>query len=801
MTKIKSGFTLLLLASVAMPMPSFAQDENGVLEEIIVTARKRDESLFDIPVAVSALSKDALDKAGITNPTELSDFVSGLDFTPFDFGGRNNPNIRIRGLIQQIITPSTQVGALFWDGSYVGGGGGFMPIGDLQRVEVIKGPQTAYFGRNTFSGAINYIPTMPGEEWEGKVSASYSPSDHDEMSLSGAVGGPITDKVGVRVAAAYTKAGGDFSFKDGEPFGQFKDTSVSGTLTANPTDNLRLKFTGYYVASDDTTTGTSQRANSLPGQCNLTASGQYLNVANGVRTPFTVNLRNLTIATFCGRFPEANALEFPVSRYPTAAQLLNGAAGFASLTTLNPRSQKYGIIRKPKGGLGGWNQTYRAQFGAEYDIGDHTLAVLASRSNTGTTTRLDQFFGIPSAPIPASILVVGLENYQREFYYEARVTSPQDQRFRYMAGISDYNQHYGNFVDSARPSPVDRQVNKTLGIFASLDYDITDQLTASLETRYTKESSLALEFGDPRLACGLVLICNSLNKYDDVIPRAILTYKPADGTTLYASYSYSSLLGLATQAKFINSIDPTIIPASALAAIGDYTAPQENTQYELGWKQQGDNWNVTLATFYMDWKNQPFAAVIFLPGGAGTSSFRGPGHSRYKGFDFEGNWQATEWLLLNGQVGYSHARMKTFSSRGSEEQFVLGSGNLSVVADGNPIRNHPAWTGSFSPTIMGTVGERPWSIRADIIYTGSNWTDYSKLNLNPDATRVNLRASIDLTPKIQFEVYGTNIFNDLSFPTTSSTTTGPVRGALADRKAFTGVINKRDVGVRVNAKF
>ena len=66
---------------------------------------------------------------------------------------------------------------------------------------------------------------------------------------------------------------------------------------------------------------------------------------------------------------------------------------------------------------------------------------------------------------------------------------------------------------------------------------------------------------------------------------------------------------------------------------------------------------------------------------------------------------------------------------------------------------------------------------------------------------MNLRADIDLTEAVKFEVYGTNIFNDLSFPSTSSTTTGPNRGALADRKIFAGVIPRRNVGVRVNAKF
>jgi len=800
MTKGRSGFAVLALSTVCVASPVHAQSEDTQLEEITVTARKRDEKLFEIPVAVSALSKDALDKAGIFNPAQLSDFVSGLDFIAADSQGRNNPNIRIRGMIQQILSPATQVGALFWDGAYVGGGGGFMPIGDLQRVEVIKGPQTAYFGRNTFSGAVNYIPTLPGEAWEGKISAGYSPSYHDKYDVLVAAGGPITDKVGIRLAGSYNRSGGDYSYKDGSPFGQFEDTSFSGTLTLNPTDNLRLKVTGYYVTADDTGTGASQRAQVGPGQCSLIKSGEYLNVATGVRTPFTVDLSTLQFATLCGRYPEADQLEFPATRVPTLAQVVNGAVGLASLSNLNPLSQQHGIIRKPDGGLGGWHQTYRVQVSGEYDFAGHTFAVLGSRANTGTTTRTDQFFGIPNTPTGPSIFTVGMEIFQLESYYEARVTSPQDRRFRYMVGISDYDQKYGAFTDFARPSPVDRQVNKTFGAFVALDYDFTDRLTGSLETRYTKESSLAVQLGDPRLPCGLVLICNSRNEYDDFIPRAVLTYKPGDGSTVYASYSYSSLLGVATQARFINSVAPSVIPASALDAIGDYTKPQENTQYEIGWKKQGDRWNATLAAFYMDWKNQPFAAVIQLVP-AGTSSFRGPGDSRYRGFEFEGNYQATNWLLLGGQIGYVDSKMVSFSSRGSEEQLVLRSGNLSVVADGNPIRSNPELTGSFSPTIMGSFADRKWSLRADVIYTGSMYGDYSKLNLIPDNTRVNLRFSVDLTKSVQMEVYGTNVFDELAFPTTASTLGGPTRGAFSDRKIFTGLPQRRNVGIRVNANF
>ena len=129
-----------LLGSAAFAAASFsdystalAQQESQslVLEEITVTSRRRDESIFEIPVSVTAISDAFLDASGIDDPGQLSEFVAGLDFRQVGVAGQTNPNIRFRGMIQQVLLPSTQIGALFWNGSYIGGGGGFLPLGDL----------------------------------------------------------------------------------------------------------------------------------------------------------------------------------------------------------------------------------------------------------------------------------------------------------------------------------------------------------------------------------------------------------------------------------------------------------------------------------------------------------------------------------------------------------------------------------------------------------------------------------------------------------------------------------------------
>lgn len=805
---------MALMALPVLPVGQSALAQELSLEEIVVTARKREENIYEIPVSVSAFSQEQLDQAGIGDFHELSKLVPGLDFHGVTAtAGRVNPQIRFRGVNQQIITPSTQVGALFWDGSYIAAGGGFLPITDVERVEVIKGPQTAYFGRNTFSGAINYIPRLPGDEWEADVTLQYSPSQHDEYIVGIGIGGPVTDTVGVRLYAGYEQNAGDFNFQDGTPFGVQKDLTFNGTLTIDVTEDFRLKLTGYYVDAEDggVNGGVDSRFHgTATGDCGIVYTGEYLNPATGERTPFT-----RTIATdfggshlWCGKYPDGENLVFGISRSPTGAFSFTAPGGqiFGGRTLggLHPLLEEYDILKDPPGDkLGGFNRTYRVQLSGEYDVAEHTVSFQASRADTGTINLVDFWYGIPS--IPGTAFVLGNNIATQETYFEARIASPQDQRLRYLIGVSDYDQRYrlGNIPTTTQMDPatttatVDFQDNGTTALFASVDYDLAEDLTLSVEARYTDEESVAVLFGNPSGQCGgFSPVCNETNEYTDFIPRVILSYQPFEGATTYFSYSYSSLLGVATQAGFINSVAPEIIPADQLEILGLYTPPQENTQYEIGWKQQTDNWALTAAVFYIDWKNQPFASVILLPTG-GTTSYRGPGNSEYTGVDLEAQGNLTDWFSIRGTLTYVDAVMASFSSRGSNEFVVLGSGPLSVVNDGNEARNTPKWTASLSPTILGNFAGREFYFRTDFFYESPKWADYSEFNRTKSLFRINARVGFDLMDNTTVEVFGTNLTENKVLPNTNGTTSGPG----GSRKAFTAAYPKREFGVRVRASF
>ena len=808
--KLRNLVAASIMALMALPVAQNALAQEMSLEEIVVTARKREENIYEIPISVSAFSQEQLEQAGIGDFHELSKLVPGLDYHGVTAtAGRVNPQIRFRGMNQQIITPSTQVGALFWDGSYIAAGGGFLPITDVERVEVIKGPQTAYFGRNTFSGAVNYIPRLPGDEWEADLTLQYSPSQHDEYIVGIGIGGPISDSVGLRLYAGYEQNAGDFDFQDGTPFGVQKDLTFNGTLTIDVSEDFRLKLTGYYVDADDggVNGGVDSRFHgTATSDCGIVYTGEYLNPATRERTPFT-----RTIATdfsgshlWCGRYPDGEHLVFGVTRTPEGTfpggQIFLGRV----LDELHPLLREYSILKNPPNELGGFNRTYRVQLSGEYDVADHTLSFQASRGDTGTINNVDFWYGIPS--IPGTVFATGTQIATQETYLEARIASPQDQRLRYLVGVSDYDQRYraGWMATRSQLDPnspvgarVDFQDNGTTALFASVDYDLTEDLTLSVEARYTDEEAIAvLQGGNPNAECSFSLVCDELNDYTDFIPRVIVSYQPFDGATTYFSYSYSSLLGVATQAGFVNSVAPEVIPDDQLDALGLHTPPQENTQYEFGWKQQTDNWALTAAVFYIDWKNQPFASVILLPTG-GTTSFRGPGDSKYKGVDLEAQGNLTDWFSIRGTLTYVDAIMTSFSSRGSNEFIVLGSGGLSVVNDGNEARNTPKWTASLSPTVLGQLFGREYFFRTDFFYESPKWADYSQFNRTKSIFRINARVGFDLTENSTLEVFGTNLTDNKVLPNTNGTTSGPG----GSRKAFTAAYQRREYGVRVRASF
>lgn len=212
------GLAGIVLGLAAVPAQAQApgasgDDAEANYGEIIVSARKREENLQDVPIAINVLSADAIRRKGIDGPGDVANQTPGLTFdvglvpsdTRISIRGlqatRGRPNVAI--LIDGIDSSSENFG--------VAGGGilANLRLVDVERIEVVKGPQTVLYGRSAFAGAINYISKRPGDTFEGSLSGMGG--SFGTYEIKGAIGGPIGEGLGMRVNAGYFNNDGDYT--------------------------------------------------------------------------------------------------------------------------------------------------------------------------------------------------------------------------------------------------------------------------------------------------------------------------------------------------------------------------------------------------------------------------------------------------------------------------------------------------------------------------------------------------------------------------------------------------------------
>ncbi len=246
--------TALLATSMLAPSVALAQATPGSGDaavtgaagvEIVVTARKREESLQEVPAAVSVATAESIDRLGLDNLTDIAKTTPGLIFD--DSLGRDGNRPVIRG--QANILGQSGV-AYFIDGIYYTGSLADYDVDTIERVEVIKGPQSALYGRNTYSGAINIISKLPGDVWEGRVTADIS--EHDRYEFTAGVRGPLTDGLSLGVNGRYYDFGGEFTNQyDGTKIGQQMSWSLSGVLNWDNGGPFTAALRAYYNRTDD----------------------------------------------------------------------------------------------------------------------------------------------------------------------------------------------------------------------------------------------------------------------------------------------------------------------------------------------------------------------------------------------------------------------------------------------------------------------------------------------------------------------------------------------------------------------
>lgn len=237
----RAGKYLLGVALAVACQSAFPQ----ALDEIVVTARRQgEEKLMETPLAITAFDADAIESQAITSLGDVANLTPGLSF--FNPLGENLPTPIIRGVVPQDIW-GENAAAIFVDGVYVAGRQGlnFSQL-DIERIEVMKGPQSATYGRNAFSGAINYVTKPPSDVFEAKVEGDVG--NRGKQKISAQISGPVWgEALTGRVAVLYDEWDGSYNntLAPWSNIGGYRYRSYQGKLRWRPIDTLDINFSAY----------------------------------------------------------------------------------------------------------------------------------------------------------------------------------------------------------------------------------------------------------------------------------------------------------------------------------------------------------------------------------------------------------------------------------------------------------------------------------------------------------------------------------------------------------------------------
>ncbi len=816
------------------------------LEEVTVTARKREESLQDIPISMVAITEaqiQATDAYDVRDITRLTPNVT-LQTTGGAGTGRFNPNLTFRGLQNTFPVPRTQVGAVFLDGNYVLFGVNAINTADIERVEVLRGPQNAYFGRNTFAGAINFISKTPGDEFSGRVGASAT--DRGSNDLSASVEGPLLPgKLSGRLSLRQRNKAGHYTALDGGRLGDESTKSISASLFATPLDGLSLRLRGAWQEDDD---GPGTVINLSPTALGDTCRGRFID--KGLSTRGVAGF-NVTVPYFCDRIPGIDQLgEAIVSTQtslvgPTLARLgnpnglanafINNSLDFALFDRV-PKLDRLGLLRR----MQSVNLQADYEFGNGINLGFNygwqgnrqVLAFDADRSNVD--------INFAYAPVISSTRT-----------YELRLASAQEQRLRWLLGATYFTSSLeGNYGGGgsgqwrARLLPTQPlntvvqtsqqvSVNPFTGnefatvkaLYGSVDWDVLDKLTLTAEFRRQEDASVS---GAQLLPLFPAVPVEEV--WTDNMPRLIGSFKFSDDWNVYASWSVGVLpgannVGFTSQTPFRQNLIRQIVPDVQAVLESD-----ELDNYEIGSKQTLLNGRLrySLALYQMKWKNAKASSALVLPATSETDATQfiiggitTAGDATVRGVELEATAILTDHWDIGGAVAFNKSELDRWGEAGLLRNLTGGQRpganplDVSVGATqwaGNEFARQPDVTAALNSTYRGMLNNGwKWSIRSDMTYTGRAWDTIANIVQSDDYFRVNARIGVE-RDNLAIELFVTNLFDDNTWNYISRTTNSNEAGQavfgtlpLGNATFQTGFAveapDKRDVGLRVSYSF
>ncbi|WP_428633480.1 TonB-dependent receptor, partial [Sedimenticola sp.] len=648
-------------------------DQVGLIDEIIVTAQKRSENIQDVPIAISAIGSETIETNGITNISQVADFLPNVEMdntSPFS-GSSSVLSAYIRGIGQNDFAFNMEPGVgLYVDGVYYGRTiGAVVDTLDLERIEVLKGPQGTLFGRNTIGGAVSLITRDPTKEFSYQVGVTRGSFNRLDTRLSLDV--PLINDL------LYSQ----FSFSSKQRDGYQKRIAFPDS------ENFQTDV-GNFIAerNQDANGGTSGDEDALNGRVKF------------LLTP--TDTLDITLTADVSRTDETATPSSLISVEPgPLGGLYNTCISTpVAIIRTDPTLSAVCLDRSVVGtGLGGVNvdnnpDNDRLPLDDRYITGDpdRTYAVgsnfsqvdawgtslLMDWSLTDTVTlktitayrELESSTGVDNSGMPMVMVDTSFHTVQEQLSQEFQLTGNAfDDRLKWVAGLY-YFEEEGSLVDTVvfaeglvQVFGLNNLENEAWAVFTNLDYAITNDWGLTLGLRYTEEEKTlegrqrelnrlsfklgfpAALFPDPDDLTRVYPLGINRLKFDDTSVRAGTEYYIKDNIMAY--YSYSEGFKSGGWSTRLSQPEP--------GNIAPTFEPETAKSHELGLKSRlwNDRARFNLATFYTDYENIQVTVTRGL-----SPLFENAAAGEISGIELEGQIVPIPRLVLTGSLGYLNAK-------------------------------------------------------------------------------------------------------------------------------------------------
>ncbi|MEM1113174.1 MAG: TonB-dependent receptor [Pseudomonadota bacterium] len=676
---------------------------SALLEEVVITARKREEGAQDVPVSVSAFNAGQLDALKVRDLTNLSVGMPNVSLE--DIGTtRGIANFSIRGLgINSSIPSIDPTVGVFVNGVYLGVNNGIIfDVFDLESIEVLRGPQGTLFGRNVTGGAVLLNTQKPGNEMEATF--RYAADVGEEGGLNsyymGAVGGPLTDTLGGRLVLYYNDDEGRFENDfDGADFGEIEQLMARGTLVWSPTDFTEISVVYEYNETDGEGPAAQSHTNGfgLPGT-----------PVNNDRRSFNFSIDEAGFQESETNFLVAEVNHDVAFGEGTVTAIL-GYRDFWNETMSDIDSQPEAILHVPT-----WLEAEQTSFELRYN------GVFADAANV---------------TLGAYLLDNDITYFQRNELLG--LLTGDGTPFATQSGGGEYE------VESYT-------------IFAQVDYDLSDRWTLTAGLNYSAEEK-TVEIAS--LGANLNTDCNIVEgpacpvDFDDdeswsnIAPKLGATYHLDDDRRIYAHWTR----GYRSGGYNLRNTDPNEAP-------GPFDEEEVNN-FEVGFKSSNDWGRLNAAIFYNQIDDMQREVNLTSETSGIVQLVRNTADATIFGVEVDATISLTDSLLLLASVGYLDAEY-------DEVRFDLnGDGTIDGADENLDLPRAPELTWSLGLTHDLDIGDWGylssrvnWAYRDDFAYTDNNRGFVQSVDM--------VDAGFDFNSndgRWVFSIYGRNLLNEVSF--------------------------------------